>query len=192
MGDVMAFLRVFLLLLGMISLGACAATPPKEVARADVAGLSRAIMALGPGIDPQEAARAARIAYAHTAVLKDQYQITDPPLVHNSKVNMGLRPRGLCWHWAQDLQIRLAREKFRTLQLHRAIANARNPFRIEHSTLIISRKGDDMFAGIVLDPWRYGGTLYWGQTRSDTAYDWVPQQEVFDWKRAQRARRAAR
>jgi hypothetical protein len=151
-------------------------TPPS---RDEIAELAVAIRALGPEVDPAEAERAARIAYEHTHELALAYQITDPPLVHNSKVNMGLRPRGLCWHWAEDIENRLAEEQFRTLTLHRAIANADNPFRIEHSTTIVSRRGDDMFDGIVLDPWRKGGYLFWSRTVADADYDWVPRREVF-------------
>lgn len=157
--------------------------------------LEQNILALGEGIDPAEAARAAQIAYDHTRELAARYQITDPPLVHNSKVNMGLRPRGLCWHWAEDMEKRLVAENFQTLDLHRAIANADNPFRISHSTAIVSRKGDDMFAGMVLDPWRLGGVLTWVKTVEDDKYNWRPQAEVHQLLRSRLAakqRRTAR
>ena len=73
-------------------------------------------MALGPEVDPDEAARAAEIAFSYTRELAIQYQITDPPLIHNTKVNMGLKPRGLCWHWAEDMERRLKAEGFQTLR----------------------------------------------------------------------------
>ena len=162
---------------------------PAAIGRAaEVAALEQAILALGPGIDSEEAARAARIAYSHTDVLVQQYRITDPPLIHNMKVNAGLKPRGLCWHWAEDVENRLVAENFTTLELHRAIANHDVAFRIEHSTAIISRKGDDMYAGIVLDPWRFGGKLHWVRTPADEDYRWHPQQAVL----AQKAERLAR
>jgi len=81
----------------------------------------------------------------------------------------------------------LRQEDFKTLQLHRAIANATNIL-IEHSTVIISAKGDDMFKGIILDPWRHGGLLFWAPTLKDDRYNWVPRQKVFEYK----ARRAQR
>ena len=121
--------------------------------------LAAEIQALGPQVDPEEAQRAARVAFERAAELTRAYRITDPPLVHNAKVNMGLKPRGLCWQWADDMESRMAEEDFQTLDLHRAIANWDNSFRIDHSTLIISARGDSMFDGIVLDPWRKGGRL---------------------------------
>ncbi|WP_260065186.1 hypothetical protein [Ruegeria sp. B32] len=167
--------------LAILGLGACSSAPPAR--SDDVARLAAQIQALGPEVDPEEAQRAARVTYAYTAQLAQDYQITDSPLIHNAKVNKGLRPRGLCWHWAEDIERRLKQENFRTLTLHRAIANADNPFRIDHSTAIISRRGDSMYDGVVLDPWRYGGVLFWSPLREDTRYDWVPRDIVLEKRR---------
>ena len=153
-----------------------------EVQAPEVAALAAGILAMSDLIDPAEAQRAAQIAYEHTATLKAQYRITDGPLIHNIKVNRGDKPRGLCWHWAEDMQTRLNAENFKTLELHRAIANYDN-WRLEHSTAIISVRGASMYDGMVLDPWRKGGTLFWERVREDTRYNWTPRLEVFDWKR---------
>lgn len=158
-------------------LAGCGAPPPPPDPQ-DVTRLAAAIRATGPEVDPEEAARAARIAYAYTHQLALEYEITDPPLVHNTKVNMGLKPRGLCWHWARDMENRLKLENFQTLDLHRAVANADNRFRLEHSTAIISAKGDDFRDGIVLDPWRKGGRLTWAPVAWDRDYNWEPRNEV--------------
>jgi len=160
----------------MLLLAACAAPPPPQPE--EVSRLAAAIRGLGPEVDPEEADRAAKMAYRHTHDLALEYQITDPPIVHNTKVNMGLKPRGLCWHWARDMEDRLEAENFQTLDLHRAVANADNAFRLEHSTAIISARGYPYDAGIVLDPWRKGGRLTWAGVREDTAYDWQPRDEV--------------
>ena len=158
-------------------------------AQSDVADLARTILALSPLIDPEEAARAASIAYAYTAQLKIQYQITDPPLIHNAKVNAGKRPRGLCWHWAEDMEKRLLAEKFQTLDIHRAIANHDN-IRIDHSTALISAKGATMFDSVILDPWRKGGTLVWMPVGDDSRYKWRPQAEVLQYYRDRDAKRS--
>ena len=160
----------------LLLLAACAAPPPAQPE--EVSRLAAAIQSLGPEVDPEEAQRAASMAYRHTHDLALEYQITDPPIVHNTKVNMGLKPRGLCWHWARDMEDRLKAENFQTLDLHRAVANADNAFRLEHSTAIISARGDAYHAGIVLDPWRKGGRLTWVGVREDRMYDWEPRNEV--------------
>ncbi len=159
-------------------LSGCAAAPPAGQEPGEITRLASAIRSLGPHVDADEAKRAAKLAYTHTETLARQYEITDPPLIHNTKVNMGLKPRGLCWHWAEDLEKRLDAESFETLDMHRAIANADNIFRLEHSTAIVSAKGDRFEDGIVLDPWRKGGQLTWVPVPEDGMYDWEPRHEV--------------
>ena len=182
----------------LLTAGACAAPPPPTAdqvptagtgtagTQSEVAALGAEIQALGPGVAAPDAARAAQVALSTSNQLAVAYGVTDPPLIHNTKVNLGLRPRGLCYHWADDLEARLRQEGFETLQLHRASANSDNRFRIEHSTVIVSQRGDPMERGVVLDPWRAGGDLFWAPVSDDHSYDWVPRGEVFAAKRAKR------
>lgn len=176
-----------LTLMAILIIAGCAKAPtggPPQASQTQINELARSIQALGPDIDPEEAARAANIAYNYPLQLAREYRITDAPLIHNIKVNRGLRPRGLCWHWAQDMETRLAAEQFQTLDLHRAIGNSEVALRIDHSTVIISAKGDGMNDGLVLDPWRYGGRLFWGKPLADTKYEWIARAEVFALKAA--------
>ena len=61
----------------------CGAPPPPPEA-GDVARLAIEIGALGPGVDPAEARRAAKVAYEYSHQLALEYQITDPPIIHNT------------------------------------------------------------------------------------------------------------
>lgn len=177
--------RFTLSILSLACVSACAGYVPEQ-APDEVAQLARGIQALNPKIDPVEAQRAALLSVTYPKQLKQEYGVTDPPIMHNIKVNAGTRPRGLCWHWAEDMQKRLDQEQFETLTTHRAIANAHTRLLIDHSTVILSATGDAMNEGMVLDPWRYGGVLYWAPTLEDEKYTWVNRQEVFAMKRAQR------
>ncbi|WP_335947575.1 hypothetical protein [Salipiger bermudensis] len=180
-------LTAILFLSVTLFVAACATQRPEDLPRpteADIAALADEIHALDPGIDAGEAARAAAIAYEYPLRLAVEYQVEDPPIIHNIKVNQGLKPRGLCYQWADDLQARLAQERFETLELQRAIANSQSAIRIEHSTVVVTAPGDSMYEGIVLDPWRNGGQLFWGAVTEDDAYPWLPRQDVFARKRA--------
>ena len=183
-------LTIVIPILFILILAACGASGPDRlppVLRSDVASLESQILALGPNVDPAEAARAALIAFNYPRQLAVEYGITDPPLIHNTKVNAGRRPRGLCWHWAEDMENRLAAENFQTLDLHRAIANSDVAFRIDHSTVLVGRKGGTMRDAIILDPWRFGGELYWGTVAGDTKYKWLPQENVLERRALERA-----
>lgn len=163
--------------LALLAVAACGGPPPPATSD-EVSRLAAAIAALGPEVDRDEARRAAELSYAHTHALALEYEITDPPIIHNIKVNMGTRPRGLCWHWARDMEDRLSQERFATLELHRAVANADNAYQLEHSTAIISARGAEFDEGIILDPWRKGGRLTWMPVEEDWMYKWEPRNEV--------------
>lgn len=176
-----------IVLCAALALGACSPAP-RHVGPEDITALEASINALGEGVDPVEAERAAKIAYTYSLQLADEYNVTDAPIIHNAKVNNGFRDRGICVHWAEDIEKRLDAEGFETLEIHRAISDGRH-VRIDHSTAIISQRGDPLEDGIVLDPWRKGGLLYWSPTRADTRYTWEPQMTVLRRKYLERQER---
>jgi hypothetical protein len=98
--------------------------------------------------------------------------------MRNTKVNIRLGPRGLWFQWADDIEARLRQENFQTLDLHRATANT-EPILIDHPVKIVSRWGDDLFHGVVLDGWRNGGRLFWSKTLERRRYTRVPHKVVF-------------
>jgi hypothetical protein len=103
--------------------------------------------------------------------------------MHNFLVNIGVKPRGLCVDWTYDLLTGLQQERFHSLGLHWGIANYDSAFRIEHSTVIISARGEPLSRGIVLDPWRHSGQLFWAKTLEDPEYQWKPHAEIHALKR---------
>jgi len=185
-----AYLLSVLTVLSLAACGKPAANAPPVPTDSQITELAQAIQALGPDVDPEEARRAAHIAFTYPLQLAKEYRVTDAPIIHNIKVNRGTRPRGLCWHWAQDMETRLAQENFKTLDLHRAIGNSEKALRIDHSTVVISAKGYGMYDGLVLDPWRWGGKLFWGDPKLDKKYEWIPRQKVFELKRQRRQTRS--
>jgi outer membrane murein-binding lipoprotein Lpp len=167
--------RVILVFLASLMLAGCTSRPPVD--QRDINALAQEIERLGPGIDPAEARRAAEISFFHSAQLAQEYNITDLPIIHNEKVHQGLRERGLCNHWAEDLSKRLKEENFSTLSIQRAISPP-TPVRIIHHTAVITGPGDTIYDGIVIDPWRHGGNLFWAPTIKDKRYNWRPRDEV--------------
>lgn len=149
--------------------------------------LAAAISALGERVDPDEARRAAEVAVRYPLELAGQYELTTPPLWHNTLVNLGVKPRGLCVHWTRDLLAKLRGLRLITLKTHWAVANAEATFRIEHSTAIITMRGKPMNTGIVLDPWRNSGNLFWSLASEDPEYEWHPLAEVQERRRERRA-----
>ena len=175
--------RVFFLISIIALTGGCAvpASPPTAspvVADHRLDELNHAIRSLRDDIHPGEAQRAARTALEYSRQLAREYRASDSALLHNLKVNLGLRDRGLCVHWTRDLMARLRLEGFTSLDLHWGIANYESAFRLEHSSVIVSARGDTLEQGLVLDPWRFSGDLYWAPASQDPGYRWRSRAEI--------------
>ena len=181
----------FILLLGCASSGPQLDLAP-IVEEKRIRDLNQAILGLGDDIDAGEAQRAASISIKYSHELARQYEITTSPVTHNLLVNLGLKSRGLCVDWTTDLLTRLKQERFYSLDLHWAIANYETTFSLEHSTVVISARGNSIRQGLVLDPWRNSGALFWAPTLEDSGYTWKPQAEIHAMKRELRKTRENR
>jgi len=133
--------------------------------------LRKAIMTLGPNIVPSEANFVAREAVLYPKILANRYNLVSPALYHNVLVNYGKRPRGLCWQWTHDMGKQINRP-MKSLHFFHGVAFRRNYWR-EHSTLVVAARDKGVPDGIVLDPWRNSGDLYWNHVKDDTKYPWV-------------------
>ena len=133
--------------------------------------LTQAILTLGPGIVESEAQFVAREAVLYPKVLSNRYQLMSPPLYHNVLVNYGKRPRGLCYQWTHDMGKQI-NKPMKSLQFYHAVAYRRDYWR-EHSTLVVTAKGKSVPDGIILDPWRNSGVLFWSRVKDDKKYPWV-------------------
>lgn len=155
---------------------------------AKIAGVTAALMALGPDVRPGEAARAAEVAVRYPLELAQRWDVVDPPLAHNFKVVHGTREKGVCRDWANALHAALRAEGFATLDLHIGMANARN-VSLEHVSVIVSARGQPMQSGVVLDPWRIGqGRLWYARVADDPRYRWETLDAVRAWQAENRAR----
>jgi hypothetical protein len=121
------------------------------------------------GYRDEETHRLARTLLSGTDTLVRRYRVQPPALWHNFLVNIGLRARGLCCHWTQDLL-----EEVKTLQLRHYQALwgvSRYGTWREHSCIVVTANGQNFEKGLVLDPWRNAGQLFWIRVEDD-AYPW--------------------
>lgn len=133
--------------------------------------LAGALLSLGPYISRDEAMDLAYDSYVYPMKLANEWGLTWPPMYHNTLRNAKLRPKGLCVDWA-DAMITMARRKnMKTMDIYWGVSNRGDPWR-EHSTLIVTAKGQPFDTGIILDPWRNSGKLYWLHHIEDPAYKW--------------------
>jgi len=137
---------------------------------ASVTKLADRLCRLSPKVAPEEAATAAETAHTYPLELAREYRAVRPAFLHNVLINLGLRQRGLCFHWADDLSAKLQSLNLRTLQVRRGVAYLET--RREHSSVVLTAVGQPFDKGIVLDAWRHSGRLYWGGVQKDR-FPWI-------------------
>jgi hypothetical protein len=132
---------------------------------ADAQALAKQITALSSRVDPREATSLADCAYATASRLRKQYRMFGTPIFNNFLVYHGLRKRGYCYQWMEDLLVALDTLKLKTLELHWAETYA-GTWR-ENNCLVVTAKGQPFEHGVILDAWRHLGHLSWHLLLSD-------------------------
>ena len=132
--------------------------------RNDLADLNRQANVL-------EAEQVAETAVTYAGDLAEKYDLVRPAILHNVFVRMGFKDRGLCYHWAEDLMQRLQLLDLKSYELHWGVAYRGSELR-EHNSVVITARGQPFEMGMVLDPWRNSGDLYWALIQTDK-YPWV-------------------
>lgn len=165
------------LLLAAIVFSGCAATRTATGIDAaqitsKVASLQSSLEGLGPDVDSTEARRVAETAVTHSLRLAEEYRVVPPARWHNLLIQAGIRDRGLCFHWAEDLLNRLQALSLATYDLHWGVAHRGSVLR-EHNSVVITASNQPFEKGLVLDPWRNSGDLTWVLVARD-AYPWTP------------------
>ncbi len=124
---------------------------------------------LGPDVDPAEAELLSQIAHTKARSLKKDYRVVLNPEFTVFLVNIGMRKRGWCGHWAQDLGARLKELKLKTLVLHwgEAFPNTSS----ENNALVVTARNQPFVDGMLLDAWRRAGRLFWCPVIKDDEYE---------------------
>jgi hypothetical protein len=143
---------------------------PVRATSLDDAALRSALMELSTRVRADEARRVAACAYTTGEELRRTWHVVGLPGLQNFLVNIGARPGGLCFQWAEELLVRLDLLRLNTLEPHWAEAY-RGTLR-EHNVIVMTAKGQPFAEGVLLDNWRYAGHLAWAPVRADTRYQW--------------------
>lgn len=167
---------VVFLLAAILTSGCAAIRPSTVMGEAQIASkissLQSRLEGLGPDADPSEARRVAETAVTYSLRLAEEYRVAPPARWHNLLIQVGLRERGLCFHWTEDLMRRLQTLPLTTYELHWGVAHRGSDLR-EHNSVVVTAVNQPFEKGLVLDPWRNPGDLFWVRVDRD-AYPWEP------------------
>ncbi len=120
-----------------------------------------------------EARSLAREALQFSRTLAKRYRVTTSPWMHNFLVNIHVKDRGLCYQWADDLLSDLTRLQTTTLRILPVGANIGSYWH-EHNALVVvpAHHVIPLKHGILLDPWRHSGALFFVPVEQDKKYQW--------------------
>jgi len=131
--------------------------------------LTKALVALAADVDPAEAQSLSVTAHTTARRLKREYRVVLNPEFTVFLYNIGMRKRGWCGHWAQDIGAELKELKLKTLVLHwgEAYPNTTS----ENNALVVTTHNQPFDEGIIIDGWRRAGRLFWCQVKKDDEYE---------------------
>ncbi len=137
--------------------------PKNDSAKAEA--LANQLAALSSRVNWEEAELLAQCAYATVSKLRRQYRMFGTPIFNNFLIYHGIRKRGYCYQWSEDLLIALDRLKLTSLELHWGEYDP-NTWR-ENNCIVVTAKGQPFKRGIMLECWRHLGHLYCGPVAGD-------------------------
>jgi len=128
-------------------------------------------------IDKNEINKLSLEMLSYSSQLAVEYRLVSPPLFHNFLVNTGVKKRGLCWHFAYDMLSHAKKQNFTSFDYYIGGANI-NDYWEEHNALVVTCRGCKFEDGVVLDPWRNSGVLYFSNVKDDKNYIWTQRGEL--------------
>ena len=131
--------------------------------------LAKALTALSSDVDPAEAQALSYTAHTTARRLKKEYRVVLNPELTVFLYNVGMRKRGWCGHWAQDIGTELIKLEPKTLVLHwgEAYPNTTS----ENNALVVTARNQKFEDGILIDGWRRAGRLFWCPVIKDDEYE---------------------
>ncbi|MDM5263027.1 hypothetical protein PF327_02340 [Sulfurovum sp. XTW-4] len=134
--------------------------------------LSLLFQSMDSTIPQSEAIQLSKDIFHKTRQLTEAFEMTYPPQFHNFLVTVGVREKGLCYHWSDALYLYLSKKHYPDFEFHLVGANVGEYF-FEHNALVVVDKGGKIKEGIIIDPWRESGELYFSKVEDDPDYVWI-------------------
>lgn len=121
-------------------------------------------------IDKNEAQKFSQDIINFSSFLAKKYEVNTTALIHNTLVNLKIKKRGFCYHYANDLANLLKLEEYKSFKVKKIVANEGDYF--EHTALLLTRNDISFNNSIVLDAWRNTGELFFSKVIDDKRYKW--------------------
>jgi hypothetical protein len=148
--------------------------PVPEVQRSEQ--IAELLNTLGSDIPREEVQRLSEDILYRAAQLEHAFGRTTSPWIHNFMINVGLKKKGLCYHYADGLYTYLKERSYPHFDFHLVGAHIGEYWR-EHNALLVTARNGMLEEGVIIDPWRVQGKVFVSKMKEDKAYRWVHRPE---------------
>jgi hypothetical protein len=119
--------------------------------------LAGELASLSPRVNRDEAKLVADCAFVTVSKLRREYRMFGTPIFNNFLIYHGLRKRGYCYQWSEDLLVALDKLNLKSLEV-RWGEHDPNTWR-ENNCIVVTAKGQPFNRGIMLECWSHLGHL---------------------------------
>lgn len=131
--------------------------------------LSQKLITLDNHIDKKQALKISYTILKVSKDIKNEFAPIKYPWINNILVNIGIKKKGLCWEWRDELYNRLD-GKIKPFDILKVVANKGRLN--EHNAIVLNHKSNNIQNAILVDLWRFSGTPYIVNTQDDDSYVW--------------------
>ncbi len=133
--------------------------------------LAKLLQTLDLKVSYEESLRLSNDVFVEVNRLTQKFQPFFEPHINNFFINIGIKDKGLCYQWSDELYRYFSHKKYKYFTFHILVANKGDYF-FEHNVLVITSKKGRIMDGIIIDPWRDSKNLYISTVKNDNAYKW--------------------
>jgi len=153
----------------LLFFSACTSSP--EVRQNKPAGLTALLYSLDADISLEEAEKLSKEIIFEIDKLRQKFDPVSEPHVNNFLINVGVKKQGLCYEWSDALYMHFKHKQYPHFSFHLLVADKGEYF-FEHNVMVVTAKEGKVMDGVIIDPWRKPGSLYFSKVQDDQGYDW--------------------
>ena len=133
--------------------------------------LSALLQGLDENISALEAKTLSKEIIYQVDKLRQKFEPVAEPHFNNFLINAGVKKEGLCYQWSDALYLHFSQQNYRHFDFHLLVADKGKYFS-EHNVMVVTAKEGNAMEGIIIDPWRNPGSLYFSKVKEDRVYEW--------------------
>jgi hypothetical protein len=133
--------------------------------------LAEELRSLDDRIPTEEVRRLSQEIFLESAKLRKKFKPVSEPHFNNFLINIGMQEQGLCYQWSDALYVHFEKSSYPHFEFHLLVSDQGKYFS-EHNVLVVVAKGKNVMDGIIIDPWREPGSVYFVKVKDDHGYEW--------------------